>query len=166
MTDKQIFIGIDPGNSGSIAVIDDSTGTVDFMKCKETESDLFRFLSDEICDCPATLNMFGFALIERVSSMPGQGVSSTFKFGQSYGFLRGILIASGIPFEEVTPQKWQKVFGLIRKSKAESNTDKKNRHKAKAQQLFPSVKITHANADALLIAEYCRRTKQQTREGE
>ena len=65
------------------------------------------------------------------------------------------MTAAGIRWEYVTPQKWQREFGLILPKL--SNTDKKNRHKAVAQQLFPDVKITHAIADALLIAEYCRR---------
>jgi crossover junction endodeoxyribonuclease RuvC len=83
--------------------------------------------------------------------MPKQGVSSTFKFGVNYGFLRGMLTAHKIPFEEVTPQKWQKAMGCLSKGN-------KNVTKAKAQQLFPNLKITHKVADALLIAEYCRRT--------
>ena len=150
------FIGVDPGGSGAIVFIETRIDDVWFVKCKETEGDLHGALT--LSHEPS------FAMIEKVSSMPGQGVSSTFKFGQSYGFLRGLLIAHEIPFETVTPGKWQKEFGLIRKDKNESGTDKKNRHKARAQELFPSVKVTHANADALLIAEYCRRVKSQQTE--
>jgi hypothetical protein len=73
------------------------------------------------------------------------------------------LIASGVPFEAVTPGKWQKEFGLLAK-KGETKTAKKNRHKARAQELFPDLKITHATADALLIAEYGRRVKQKQRQ--
>lgn len=145
-----ISMGIDPGGSGAIVVIGNH-GVPDFVRNSGTESDLASFVS---AWCATD-----FAIIEKVGAMPKQGVSSTFKFGQSYGFLRGLLIANRIAFEEVTPQKWQKEFGLVRTNKSESGTDKKNRHKAKAQQLFPGVKVTHANADALLIAEYCRRTK-------
>ncbi len=61
-----------------------------------------------------------------------------------------MLIASRIPFEEVTPQKWQKTLSCL------SRGDK-NITKAKAQQLFPGLRVTHATADALLIAEYARR---------
>ena len=99
------------------------------------------------------------AYIERVASMPGQGVASTFKFGRSYGFLRGLLVAFAIPFEEVAPGVWQKPFGLPTLKKAGSITAKKNAHRAKAQQLFPGVKMTHAVADALLIAEWGRRVR-------
>jgi hypothetical protein len=82
--------------------------------------------------------------------MPGQGVSSSFKFGMSYGSLRMALIAHSIPFESVTPQAWQKSLHCL------SGGDK-NRTKARAQQLFPNQKVTHATADSLLIAEYIRR---------
>jgi len=147
------FIGIDPGGSGAIVAIGDVEDGLMFIKCDSTEHDMWRFLEN--------VSLMGdgahFALIEKVGAMPAQGVSSTFKFGQSYGFLRGLLVSTGFPFDEITPQKWQKEYSLIRKSKTETNTQKKNRHKQKAQQLFPGVRINHANADALLIAEYCRR---------
>jgi len=82
--------------------------------------------------------------------MPGQGVASSFKFGQGYGSLEMALTAAGIPFERVTPQKWQKALGCLTKGQ-------KNVSKRKAQELFPTMKVTHATADALLIAEWGRR---------
>jgi len=141
-----LIIGIDPGVSGAIAVLD-SKGELapKWHKLSETECDAGNFLWE---DYPKET----FAYIERVHAMPKQGVSSVFKFGQSYGFLRGLLIGLGIPFEEVTPQKWQKAMGCMSKGD-------KNVTKAKAQQLFPGVKVTHAIADALLIAEYGRRIR-------
>lgn len=141
MTD---YIGVDPGKSGAIVVLREAK--VDVLTCKHTERDLWSFVAER---------RDAVAIIEKVHAMPKQGVTSMFNFGMSYGFLRGILVASAIPFEDVTPAKWQKRYGLIRK-KGESDTAKKNRHKAKAQELFPSQKITHATADALLIAHYCR----------
>lgn len=149
-----IFIGIDPGASGGIAWIDDVVPVAGKMHA--TESDIWRHVERLSLNRPRPVK----AVIEKVGAMPKQGLSSTFKFGQSYGSLRMALIAAGIPFDEVTPQKWQKELGLIRSNKNESITDKKNRHKAKAQQLFPGLKITHHVADALLIAEYCRRVNQ------
>ena len=142
------YIGVDPGKSGGIAVIGD--GEVRIQKLDATERDICNFLSfyGYLGSQPGE----DFAYIERVSSRPGQGVSSTFKFGQSYGFLRGVLSAQGIPFEEVTPQKWQKALGCLTKGD-------KNVSKQKAGQLFPDIKITHAIADALLLAEFCRRVK-------
>jgi len=90
--------------------------------------------------------------------MPKQGVSSTFKFGRGYGFLRGCLVALGIPFEDVTPQTWMRALNVPPRRKNETKAQFKQRLRGVAQQLFPSEKITLATADALLIAEYCRRT--------
>lgn len=142
------FIGIDPGESGGIAIIAtdhrDDMGAVYSYKLKgATERDVWHML--------AGLDP-GFAVIECVHSSPQMGVKSSFTFGKSYGFLRGILTASGIPFDEVSPQKWQKAMGCMTKGD-------KNISKAKAQQLFPHLKVTHAIADALLIAEFCRRER-------
>ena len=89
--------------------------------------------------------------IEHVHSMPGQGVASSFKFGQGFGHLEMALTAARIPFTYVTPQKWQKELGCL-------TGGDKNVSKSRAQQLFPHIKVTHAIADSLLITEYCRRT--------
>jgi crossover junction endodeoxyribonuclease RuvC len=83
--------------------------------------------------------------------MPKQGVSSTFKFGQGYGGLEMALTGWEIPFERVTPQRWQKEMGCLTKGD-------KNVSKRRAQELFPHLKVTHKLADSLLIAEYGWRT--------
>ena len=85
-------MGNDPGKSGGIAVIDEA-GQPWATKMPDTERDTWNVFSEWAGNSV-------FALIERVSAMPKQGVSSTFKFGQNYGFLRACLIAAGIPFEE------------------------------------------------------------------
>lgn len=135
------YIGIDPGGSGAIAVIG-PLGYIHTIRNSETEHDLSDFL-----------RVWGennaVAVIEAVHSMPKQGVSSSFKFGASYGFLRGLLVAHCIPFETVTPQKWQKQMGCMSKGD-------KNVTKAAAQRLWPDEKIVHATADAMLLAAYCR----------
>lgn len=137
-----IFIGVDPGMSGAIAAIDGSGNIVRVVKNDGTERDTYEaFLGFD--------ELVGIAVIERVHSMPKQGVSSSFKFGVSYGFLRGCLIASGVRFAEVSPQKWQAAMAC-------RTGGDKNISKSRAQQLFPGYKITHANADALLLAEYAR----------
>ncbi len=145
-----IFLGIDPGQSGGLAWIEDGRegdpAAAFAMKMPDTERDLWIKVAAETERSARTV----FAVIEKVHSMPKQGVASSFKFGQSYGFLRGCLIASGIPFEEVSPQAWQKELGCLSKGD-------KNVTKARAQQLFPAEKVTHATADALLLAEYARR---------
>jgi len=142
---NRAFIGIDPGQSGSIAVIFPS-GNSTWIKLDSTDHDIANWLT-EISD----LYSGSVCRIEKVNAMPKQGVSSTFKFGRSFGFLQGLLVAFQIPFELVTPQKWQGFMGC-------RTAGDKNVSKAAAQRLFPSLKITHANADALLLAEYCRRT--------
>lgn len=144
-------IGCDPGKSGCIAVLLPN-GTAKVCKLSETEADIRDFVS-RISDLCFLENWPMFAYVERVSAMPKQGVSSTFKFGASYGFLRGLLVALKIPFEEVTPGTWQRALKCL------SGGDK-NVTKARAQQLFPAMTITHAIADGLLIAEYGRRVSR------
>lgn len=135
-----IIYGIDPGINGGIAV--SSGDNMYAYKMPETEKDIVELL----CSYPDPV-----VFLEVVHSFPGQGVSSTFKFGRGYGFLRGVITALEYPLHDVTPQKWQKALGCLTKGD-------KNVSKQKAQQLFPKLKITHAIADAILIAEYGRRT--------
>jgi crossover junction endodeoxyribonuclease RuvC len=141
-----ISIGIDPGKSGAVAVIlPHKVITYPFSRYSLAELNYYLAQLD-LYDPPHV----SFAVLERVHSMPGQGVSSSFKFGQYFGYAEALLVCNKIPFEFVSPQKWQKEMGCL------SGGDK-NVTKTKAQQLFPDIKITHNTADALLIAEYCRR---------
>jgi hypothetical protein len=119
-----------------------------------TERDVWEFFSRTIYN--PEFKRRSMAVIEKVHSMPGQGVHSTFKFGMGYGGLRMALIAAGIPFIEATPQAWQKELEIPPRKKTETKTQFKNRLKAMAQQLFPGVDVTLKTADALLIAYYCR----------
>ena len=150
------YLGIDPGKSGSIAFIRD--GKWWSVKNDSTLQELSEAL-DESWDGGA------FAMIEVVHSSPQMGVKSAFTFGRgygalgmglcaagiSYGQLEALLVANKIPFDRVRPQAWQKALGCLTKGD-------KNVSKRKAQELFPNGgKITHANADALLLAEYGRR---------
>ena len=98
-------------------------------------------------------------MIEAVHSMPGQGVASSFKFGKNYGFLRGLLVANRVAFDQVSPQRWQKSLSLQKKSKEETKTQHKNNIKGKAQQLYPQLKVTLATADAIMLAVYCTMDK-------
>ena len=148
-----VYLGVDPGKSGAICYVDDLGHAELVVRTSETYRDIWQNVSD-LAQSDRCV-----ACIEQVNSMPGQGVASTFKFGESFGLLLGLLTAAEIPFERVRPAAWCKEFGLKRKPN-ESNTEWKNRHKQLAQELFPDASITHANADALLIAEYCRRVRQ------
>ncbi len=140
-----LFLGIDPGQSGGLAILNPNFVDPTVIPFKDL-TDRDTALAFEVCNYPDVVGM-----IENVHSFPGQGVASSFKFGMHFGFLRGLLAASDASYEFVSPQSWQKAMGCLTKGD-------KNVSKAAAQRLFPSVKVTHAIADALLIAEHCRRT--------
>ena len=143
-----IFIGIDPGKSGSIAFIDGSTRKAWSFKLDSTDKDIVEGMRDAVTLHPAGAAN-AYAVIERVNSSPQMGVKSAFTFGQSFGKLEMLLACMGIRFAYETPAKWQAVM------KCRTGGDK-NITKAAAQRLFPEMKITHKNADSLLIAEYAR----------
>jgi Holliday junction resolvasome RuvABC endonuclease subunit len=138
-----VYIGVDPGTSGAIAAVGTDGMPIGHIKNKATDRELWVWLQ------PYSR---GNAIIEKVHSMPGQGVASSFKFGASYGAMKMLLACAGLSYEEVTPAKWQ---GALRcRTKGDKNVTKR-----KAQELFPQVKMTHAIADAYLLAEYCRRMR-------
>jgi crossover junction endodeoxyribonuclease RuvC len=143
---RSCYLGIDPGMSGGIAL----------MRSDDQQAPLLIAMPETLADIREAFELVApitrFALIENVHSFPGQGVASTFKFGRIFGRLEGMLTAFNIPYDYVTPQKWQGVLGCLSKGN-------KNITKIKAQTLFPGLKITHKTADALLIASYCRYIK-------
>lgn len=148
-------IGVDPGGGGGMAWITwGSMYPEPAIKCHKmpaTEADTLALIQ-------SIPQMGRSAVIEKVQGYIGSGQpgSAMFKFGCNYGGLRMALIAAGIPFDEVPPQRWQKRLGIIKGGRAEGKTEWKNRLKAKAQQLYPNVDVTLAVADALLIARYCQ----------
>lgn len=143
------IIGIDPGKSGGIAWIRDGRACVERMP--ETLADLWELVEEIVrgswivCHSGHVRNCRAY--LEEVHAMPKQGVTSTFTFGRGFGHLEMALTAAGVPFERVRPQVWQKALGCLTKGD-------KNVTKRRAQELFPSLKVTHATADALLIAHY------------
>lgn len=144
---SKITIGVDPGANGAIAWIDER-GKSCVERMPDTLQDLWELIRD-ITNFPRSAidGRKYKAYIEQVSSSPQMGVVSAFSFGRGYGNLEMALTAAGIPFERVRPQVWQKALGCMTKGD-------KNVSKRKAQELFPDKKITHATADALLIAIY------------
>ena len=140
------IIGIDPGANGGIAWIT-SDGKACVEKMPDTLQDLWELVESIGFKAPDFTPYQIKAYIEQVSSSPQMGVVSSFSFGRGYGNLEMALTAAGIPFERVRPQVWQKALGCMTKGD-------KNVSKRKAQELFPDRKITHATADALLIAHY------------
>jgi crossover junction endodeoxyribonuclease RuvC len=140
--ESENYLGVDVGASGAMAVLDPLGTVISVQRLEATQHDVWTWLAAQ---------RVRFGVIEKVSAMPKQGVASTFKFGTSFGFCQGMLVAAGIRFEFATPQKWQKALDC-------RTGGDKNISKARAQALFPGVKVIHANADALLLAEFARRT--------
>lgn len=138
-----IYIGIDPGVNGGIAWLGNGLTPI-AIKMPETETDILDTLREikREGEC--------IAVLERVHAMPKMGVASMFEFGRGFGALKMALIACEIPFDLVTPQTWQKAMSCL-------TGGDKNVSKRRAQELFPSLKITHAIADSLCIAAYASR---------
>lgn len=154
----KVRIGIDPGASGAcIAIYED--GTIKEIRFgKVTQKEIWLFFEElSFNEC--------FCVLEQVAAMPGQGVSSMFTFGKNTGFIIGMLVASGIPYQETVPRSWQKALGIQPRYKPkkgepgveEPKPDFKKRLKQKSEQLYPNLKITTDTADAVLIAEFCKR---------
>lgn len=144
------FIGIDPGQKGGVAIIHpDSAEAWRYPGDIVAAADLLRELHIK--------HAIKLACIESVHSMPGQGVSSTFKFGQNFGAWLGMLAALGIPHTTVTPHKWQKAV-------LDAGTgDTKARSLNMARRLYPDVDLRYkaddGKADALMMALYAKRTE-------
>lgn len=157
---SKIIIAIDPGKKGGLAVMDLNNGVVDVANMPDTPQDLLEFLKEakNYGDCVCYL--------EKVGGMPGNGGSAMFNFGKGYGHIEMALLALEIPTMTVTPQTWQKTYNVgsvsITRSDAADKREHKNKLKAKAQQLFPSLgkRVTLQTCDALLIGLYgCNREK-------
>ena len=154
-----LIIGIDPGISGSICFFQDGK-IVDVVemptmtegkknKKQVNGSQIFNEISEKIKKLDKKEIK---VVIEQVSAMPGQGVTSMFNFGQSFGILKGICSAMQLPMYFVRPAKWKKYFNLINSEKDASRT--------RAIEIFPyfsgqlSRKKDSNKADAILIASF------------
>ena len=160
-----IIIGIDPGITGAICffcegnIIDviDMPTMVEGRKNKKQVNG--RQIFNEISLIKNKFHEESLVVVvEQVSAMPGQGVTSMFNFGQSYGVIKGICSAMELPIYFIRPVKWKKYFNLINSEKDASRT--------KAIEMFP--KISHKlskkkdtnKADAILIAQYFENTME------
>ena len=157
------IIGIDPGISGSICFFEDGKildvvempTMTDGKKNKRqvNGAQIYNEISKRILK---TEKKNLRVIIEQVSAMPGQGVTSMFNFGQSFGILKGICSAMQLPMYFVRPAKWKKYFGLINSEKDASRT--------RAIEMFPyfssqlSKKKDSNKADAILIASFYHET--------
>jgi len=154
-----LIIGIDPGISGSICffkngVIKDVVEMPTMIEGKKNKKQVNGSqVFNEILERTNKIDKKSIKIvIEQVSAMPGQGVTSMFNFGQSFGILKGICSAMQLPMYFVRPAKWKKYFNLINSEKDASRT--------KAIEIFPyfstqlSKKKDSNKADAILIASF------------
>jgi len=152
-----LFLGIDPGQNGGFAIINDKGHVVDVFPYDNDTDAILRIESWHKASPPRGIMR---AVIENVHSMPGQGVASSFSFGRSVGVMHGALLALGIPIETMTPQAWQKILAIPKRNKAnnEAQAAFKKRLLDVAKKMFPNVApVNLKTADALLICEAYRR---------
>lgn len=144
-----IYLGIDPGVSGGMAVLDAQAKVLLLTKMPQNTPAHIAFLQRVLAAAGGADKVFG--AIELVHSSPQMGVRSAFTFGRVYERCTALAIAAGITYLSPTPQGWQGAM------KCRTRGDKTVTLKA-ARALFRSqVVITNYTADALLLAEFCRR---------
>ena len=146
-----IYVGIDPGKKGAMAIIGHSNATGETYMCKIIPYDPQEYIK--------ALKQYNGATvcIEQVHSISKQGIASSFTFGVMYGWLLGMLDTIGVSYQAVSPQKWKKEYGL--------NSDKAKSIEV-CHRLFPNVSLKRTErckkdddgfAESLLLAEYARR---------
>ncbi len=157
-----IIIGIDPGITGGICILEnkkiievyDTPTMIDGKKNKRqvNGSQVTNIIKEELNKDKEIV-----VVVEHVNAMPGQGVTSMFNFGQSFGVIKGICSALSLPIYFVRPTKWKKHFNLIKTNKEASRT--------KAIEIYPEISSKLARkkdsnkADAILIARYFHDTQ-------
>ena len=154
-----LIIGIDPGVSGSICFFKDGQildviemPTMNEGKKNKKQVNGSQIYNEIIKRIDKDVVSNTRVVIEHVTAMPGQGVTSMFNFGQSFGILKGICSAMQLPMYFVRPAKWKKYFNLINSEKDASRT--------RAIEIFPnfssqlSKKKDSNKADAILIASF------------
>ena len=160
-----LIIGMDPGISGAICFFEngevkeiiDMPNMADGKKNKRQINgpQVYNEISSRIKNTPKKEIA---VVIEQVSAMPGQGVTSMFNFGQSFGVLKGICSAMQLSMHFIRPAKWKKYFGLIKTEKDASRT--------KVIEIFPYIssqlsrKKDSNKADAILISSFFHNTYQ------
>ena len=158
-----IIIGIDPGISGAICFLKNGIilDVIDMPIMTDGKKNKKQVNGSQIYnEIKSLINENGKdnlkVVVEQVSAMPGQGVTSMFNFGQSFGILKGICAAMQLPIYFVRPAKWKKYFNLINAEKDASRT--------RAIEIFPyyssnlSKKKDSNKADAILIASFFHET--------
>jgi crossover junction endodeoxyribonuclease RuvC len=159
-----LIIGIDPGISGSICFLQDGKilDVIEMPTMTEGKKNKRQVngsqIYNEICKIINKIEKQEIRIvIEQVSAMPGQGVTSMFNFGQTFGAIKGICAALDLPIFFVRPSKWKKHFELINSSKDSSRT--------KAIEMYPKLSNQLAKkkdvnkSDAILIARFFSETR-------
>ena len=156
------IIGIDPGLSGGIAVLENNKVKKIFdmpvmsegkkNKRQLNSAQLVKLLRDNYSDQEEVS-----VVVEQVNAMPGQGVTSMFNFGQTFGALKGICAALELPIFFVRPSKWKKHFELINSSKDASRTKAIEMYPRLASQLAKKKDVN--KSDAILIARFYSETR-------
>ena len=160
-----IIFGIDPGVSGGISILEnkkvievfDMPTMIDGKKNKKqvNGAQVTNIIRDKLNKDKEVV-----VVVEHVNAMPGQGVTSMFNFGQSFGVIKGICSALSLPIYFVRPMKWKKHFNLIKTNKDASRT--------KVIEVYPNIsgklsrKKDSSKADAILIARYFNDTQLQS----
>lgn len=164
-----IYIGIDPGLDGAVAVVDPGntsctmvwdTPTLTVKSARGTRREYaLRRMAQFLEPYNGSICPVAVAYIENVHAMPGQGVRSMFTMGYGVGAWEGILAALGIIYTRVTPQRWKAAM-------LDGMGKDKDAGRMRAMQLFPDRAVLFerkkddGRADAILIAEYGRRSAQ------
>ena len=156
------IIGIDPGLSGAIAVMHDKKviNMYDMPVMAEgkknkrqlNSSQLVNIIKENINEDEETI-----VVVEQVNAMPGQGVTSMFNFGQTFGAIKGVCAALKLPIFFVRPSKWKKHFELINSSKDASRTKVIEMYPTLSGQLAKKRDVN--KSDAILIAKFYFETK-------
>ena len=155
------IIGIDPGLSGAIAILEKEKviGIYDMPVMAEgkknkrqlNSAQLVSIIRDNIHSKDEIA-----VVVEQVNAMPGQGVTSMFNFGQTFGAIKGVCAALGLPIFFVRPSKWKKHFDLIRSSKDASRTKVIEMYPALSNLLSKKKDVN--KSDAILIAKFFNET--------
>jgi len=151
MKSNELYMGVDPGVGGGIALIDSDLQIVKLRNMPETLTDMIEFFFSIAVDYEVKA-----CIMEKVWAMPMDAIKASFALGKNIGRLEACLTAIHVPWEEITPQSWMKYFSLY-KGAAKGKTQWKNELRDLATRMFGVTKkeVNLQVADALLIARYC-----------
>jgi hypothetical protein len=155
-----IYLGIDPGMNGAVAALGETAPETHDMPATLSEAlEVLRLYAPSECDL-ATGTIRTWAFVEKLHAMPKNGSIANWKLGHSCGAIEMALTALQIPWESVSPMVWQKGTGCPdTRGKKIPYEKRKAGLRAVAQGMFGAI-ATKKTADALLIAEFCRRNKK------